>query len=183
MERSEVVALDQAAQALELVHCWDDIREASLNLCPAPLCTLRQTPQPGGDVSTCQRGVTGCRGVSRDVTEMSRECRRNVAGCRGMSRECRGNVAGCRRSSTCHGNVAECRRCHGNVADVARMSPECRGNVAGCHRGVTECQLPSHLDQRVDMSTHPHQAGGYRRARLRRSCTPNEILTYRTYLS
>ena len=125
------------------------------------------TPQPGGDVSTCQRGVTGCRGVSRDVTEMSRECRRNVAGCRGMSRDVAGmsrDVAGCRRSSTCHGNVAECRRCHGNVADVARMSPECRGNVAGCHRGVTECQLPSHLDQRVDMSTHPHQAGGFERS-------------------
>ena len=128
-----------------------------------PRRTPLETPQPGGDVSTCQRGVTGCRGVSRDVTEMSWECRRNVEGCRGLSLAVAGmsrDVAGCRRSSTCHQNVTECRRCHGNVADVARMSPECRGNVAGCHRGVTECQLPSHLDQRVDMSTHPHQAGG-----------------------
>ena len=121
---------------------------------------------PGGFSESCQQCVAVCRemsrrcrgdvaDVSRDVAEMSRTCRRRVAGCRGVAEMSR-DVAGCREmsrdGSRCRGGVAGCR------GDVAEMSRTCRGRVARCRGRLARCQRHVIVRQRVDIYQKTHQA-------------------------
>ena len=116
-------------------------------VCGFTYAAVSVTPQPHGDLSSCQRGVTGCHG---DVTEMSRICHEMSRRCRGDVAEMSRDVAGCRRMSPCREDVARCRRCRemssGCREDVAKMSRRCREmspDVTGRHQASTSLHTSS----------------------------------------
>ena len=119
------------------------------------------------------RHVAGRREMSSGCRKMSRRCREDVAGCRGMSRDvvaCR-HVAGCRGMSSrrdvarCREDVAKIsRRCREVSRGVAKVSQKCRKSVAKvsqrCHQMSPSVNLTSHFIKCDDMTTHTHEAGG-----------------------